>query len=176
MPIEMRDIDFTKHLDLTLAKLDSPGLLLVARGLGGRGQNAMAIGWATFGIIWGLPICVVLVRPSRYTYLLIEECQDFTVNVPAPGMEEAVAFCGSNSGREHDKFAATGLVAIPSAKVSSPVVEGALLQYECQVVHFNDVVPPQLAARVRASSYPSGDFHRLYYGEIVAARIRADIV
>lgn len=175
MPIEMRDIDFTKHLDLTLAKLDDPGLLLVARGLEGRGQNAMVIGWSTFGVIWGLPICVVLVRPSRFTYMLIEECQDFTVNVPAPGMEQAVAFCGKNSGREHEKFAATGLVARPSAAVSSPVVEGALLQYECKVVHYNDVMPPQLAPRVRASSYPSGDFHRLYYGQILAARMRADI-
>ena len=173
--MDMRDIDFWQHLELTLRKLDDPGLLLVARGLVGRGPNAMAIGWATFGLIWGLPICVVLVRPSRYTYLLIEDCQDFTVNVPAPGMEQAVDFCGSNSGREHDKFTATGLVARPSARVASPVVEGCLLQYECKVVHHNDVMPPNLAAHVRASSYPSGDFHRVYYGEILAARVRGDI-
>ena len=39
-------------------------VLLVSQGKEGL-PNVMAIGWGTVGIIWGKPIFVVLVRPSR---------------------------------------------------------------------------------------------------------------
>lgn len=171
---ERRQVDYRQYLDPTLARLARPGLLLAARGPEGRPANAMTIGWATFGIIWGRPTCVVLVRPSRYTYGLIEECRDYTVNVPADGMDDAVAFLGSASGRDMDKLARVGLTAIPSRAVSSPTLAECPVAYECRVVHFNDVLPPNLASEVHRSSYPRGDYHRVYFGEIVAATVSAD--
>ena len=48
---------------------------------------------------------MVLVRPSRYTYSLIEETGVFSVNVPTPEMKELVKVCGTRSGRELDKLA-----------------------------------------------------------------------
>jgi hypothetical protein len=36
-------------------------------------------------------------------------------------------------------------------------------------VHRNDVVPDALTQAVRDGAYPEGDFHRVYFGEIVAA-------
>jgi flavin reductase (DIM6/NTAB) family NADH-FMN oxidoreductase RutF len=165
---ERQQVDYRRYLDQTLARLARPGLLLAARGPEGRPHNAMTIGWATFGIIWGRPMCVVLVRPSRYTYGLIEACQDFTVNVPANGMEDAVQYLGAASGRDVDKLARVGLTAIPSQAVASPTLAQCPVTYECQVVHFNDVLPPNLASEIDRGSYPRGDYHRIYYGPIVA--------
>ena len=61
------DIAFTDHFDRFCGALGSGGSLLVS--LDDKGKpNVMTIGWATLGIVWGRPICTVLVRPSRYTY------------------------------------------------------------------------------------------------------------
>jgi flavin reductase (DIM6/NTAB) family NADH-FMN oxidoreductase RutF len=125
----------------------------------------MTIGWATVGVIWGLPIMVVLVRPSRYTYQFIEDSKVFAVNVPTPQMKEYVALCGSRSGRDLDKLAqvSTSMGQV----VNSVTIDTCPLVYECQVVHWNDVQPGNLGADIPSRAYPQGDFHRVYYGQIL---------
>jgi hypothetical protein len=44
--------------------------------------------------------------------------------------------------------------------------------YECKVVHHNDVLPEILAPDIVARAYPRGDFHRLYYGQILGTYAR----
>ncbi len=60
------EVSYTDYLKETLDTVRKPGLLLVAADADGK-PNAMTIGWGTVGIIWGKPIFIVLVRPSRYT-------------------------------------------------------------------------------------------------------------
>lgn len=163
-----KSVAYSDHLGLTLERLARPGLLLAAHGPQDGPDNAMTIGWATFGIIWGLPVCVVLVRPSRHTYGLIEAAQDFTVNVPAEGMTEAVAYLGTASGRDGDKLARLDLATAASLTVTAPTLPDCPITYECRVVHHNDVIPAHLDGRVNRGSYPRGDYHRLYYGQILA--------
>ena len=153
--------------------MGSHGLLLGAYDAAGK-PNLMTIGWGTIGIVWGKPIWVVLVRPSRYTYGCIERQGCFTVNVPTKAMAEACALCGSRSGRDTDKFAACRLTAEKATTVNAPAVAQCPIVYECRVVHTNDVLPPRLAEEIRAGAYPGGDFHRIYWGEILAARAERD--
>jgi flavin reductase (DIM6/NTAB) family NADH-FMN oxidoreductase RutF len=122
----------------------------------------MAIGWMTSGIVWGKPILCVFVRPSRYTYSRLEEVGEFTVNVLPPEFKEAVDYCGTVSGRTKDKFAETGLKPAPAQKVKEPIIEHV-------VVHKNDVQPQFLTKEIAESAYPQGNYHRVYFGEIVAA-------
>jgi len=151
-----------------MARMQSDGLLLGSTDSQGK-ANIMTIGWGTLGAIWGLPIWVVLVRPSRYTYECIEHSGGFTVNVPTVAMAEACALCGSQSGRDVDKFAATGLTAEPAGEVTAPIVAQCPIVYTCRVVHRNDVLPPKLAEEIVRGSYPSGDFHRVYFGQVLTA-------
>ena len=152
--------------------LGNGGLLLASVDAQGK-PNAMTIGWGTIGIIWRKPIFVVLVRPSRYTYSLIELIKDFTVNVPTPELADEVSYFGSVSGRDQDKFKAKGLTATPGKKVKSPIVEECVIHYECRVVHNNDVIPDELTEEIRNSAYRQGDFHKIYFGEILS--VYADI-
>jgi flavin reductase (DIM6/NTAB) family NADH-FMN oxidoreductase RutF len=124
------------------------------------------------GIIWGRKIFTVLVRHSRYTYNLLNQSDSFTVCVPAPDMQAAVEYCGQYSGRDGDKLAACHLTAIPSTKVSAPGIAGCPVIYECRIVHQNEVDPSTLAKDITA--YPRGDYHRMYYGEIMVVRALAD--
>jgi len=151
----------------------SEGLLLTSLDSEGK-PNAMAIGWGSVGIVWSRPMFVVLVRHSRYTYECIEASGDFTVNVPAPDMAEAVEFCGTVSGRDHDKFAECGLTVGQSQTIISPYIDECDLIYECQVVQCTDVVPENFAPEIIDDFYAGGDFHRIYFGEILRTLAEED--
>ncbi len=149
-------------------RLGSDGLLLGSYDAAGK-ANFMTIGWGTLGIVWGLPMWIVLVRPSRYTYECIEHSGCFTVNVPTPAMAEACAVCGSRSGRDGDKCELAGLTIERGPHVGAPIAERCPIVYECQVVHYNDVAPDTLTTEIIAGAYPAADFHRVYYGKVLAA-------
>jgi len=159
------------YLAETIHSLGHEGLLLASVSPVGK-PNAMAIGWGQIGVMWRMPILVVPVRVSRYTFQCIEHTRDFTVNVVPAEMTEVVEFCGSCSGRDRDKFAEKGLIALPGQKVKSPIIEQCVINYECRVVGFTNVEPGNLTEQVKQSCYPQGDFHRMYFGEIL--RVCAD--
>lgn len=171
---EKVEASYSEYLDETLGMMRKGGLLLVSADADGK-PNAMTIGWGTIGIIWGKPIFIVLVRPSRYTYELMEQTDSFTVNVPSPDMADIVAFCGSASGRDHDKFAEKGLTAVPGKKVKAPIMDECVIHYECKVVHKNDVLKDKFAAEIISSCYSGGDFHTIYYGEILSVYASPDV-
>ena len=166
------EVSYTDYLKETNKMLGHGGLLLASVDAKGN-PNAMTIGWGTIGIIWAKPIFIVLVRPSRYTYDLIEITNDFTVNVPTPKLADKVSYFGTVSGRNQNKFKAKGLTVSPGKKVKSPIIDECVINYECRVVHKNDVIPDRLADEIRNSAYRQGDFHRIYFGEILV--VYADI-
>lgn len=165
------EVPYDSHISALLHTLQKPGALLVSLDENGR-PNPMTIGWAQIGIIWGRKIMSVMVRPSRYTYHCVELTQDFTVCAPGMDLAKAVGLCGSQSGRDLDKFAECGLTALPSATVKSPGIAECGLIYECRVVNYADFAPERLLPKVNVDCYASGDYHRIYFGEIM--RVVAD--
>ena len=157
------EVSYTYQLDQTLDRLAHGGLLLAATQSNGR-SNVMTIGWATVGIVWGSPVMVVLVRPSRYTYGFVQESGLFTVNVPTPEMSRYVALCGTQSGRDVDKLAQTATSM--GQTIRCVTLDACPLVYECQVVHWNDVQPDVLLPSIDQKAYAQGDYHRLFYGQI----------
>jgi flavin reductase (DIM6/NTAB) family NADH-FMN oxidoreductase RutF len=165
--------DYTRHFDLVMRVLTSRGLLLGSFAADGR-PNAMTIGWGTLGSVWGLPVWTALVRPSRYTYDCIEQAGAFSVCVPTAAMTQACGVCGSKSGRDLDKLAECGLAVRPGSSANAPDIVDCPIVYECQVVHASDLVPPRLSPEIQAGFYKSGNYHRVYFGRIVAARFAPD--
>ena len=151
----------------------APGVLCVFLDEAAK-ANPMTIGWGTIGSIWGLPVFIALVRPSRYTYSRLEENGDFTVNVATADLNDAISYCGTVSGRDKDKFSEMNLTAVPGKQVDAPIIEECVVHYECRTLHRNDLVPEALADSVRQRAYAGGDYHRVYFGEIVAAYADAD--
>ena len=88
----------------------------------GEALNTMTIGWATIGIVWSRPIFMVAVRLSRHTFTLIEKADDFTVTIPSSGMEDELTFCGTESGRDYDKFEELNLPVAPGQRVTTPII------------------------------------------------------
>lgn len=138
--------------------------------------NPMTIGWAQFGVIWGRPICTVLVRKSRHTHTLLESSETFTVSVPhADTMKEALAFCGTKSGRDVDKCAALDLSLLPSVTGGTDGLAGCSMHFECRIVFKAESDLNDMDAEILGKYYgdnqatADGDPHTIYFGEIVSA-------
>lgn len=163
-----KDIDLDLLSSAIAQALKSPGLLLVSANRDGE-SNVMAIGWGLIGKLWSKPIFVAFVRPSRYTHELIEESKDFTVNLPAKGMERIVSYCGSISGRSVDKFKELGLIRSVSRRTRSPIIEQCIAHLECAVIYDFRFDENKIPPEVRSMAYPMGDYHDAYFGEIIEA-------
>jgi flavin reductase (DIM6/NTAB) family NADH-FMN oxidoreductase RutF len=160
------ECDIEEVFDVTIRKLEG-GLLLTSVGSDGQ-YNVMTIGWGLVGRLWGEPVFMVAVRPSRHTFQLLEETNEFTVNVPSDGMDETVAYCGKVSGRDHDKIQERGLTLLDGKSVVSPMIESCVAHYECKVIGKSMVVPELLSSDVQRRCYRSGDYHTLYFGRILS--------
>ena len=101
--MKLQPIDPKTLLTESLNVFDEQKALLTAGNQ--ENCNTMTIGWAQLGTVWGVPICTVYVRPERYTYDFMEAQDYFTVSVlPAEHKKTTMAYCGTKSGRDVDKF------------------------------------------------------------------------
>lgn len=74
----------------------------------------------------------VAVGFTRYSHDLIKESGEFVVNIPSNELEEAMQFCGSRSGRDHNKFEECHLTPKPSRKLDTPIIEECIAWIECK--------------------------------------------
>ncbi len=165
-----RDVTYNHHTREALDQLPKGAFLTVQSG---ANVNTMTIGWGTIGFIWQKPIFMVAVRYSRHTYGLLEQAGEFTVSIPIKeDLTRALALCGTKSGRDLDKISAAGLTLRPGKVIATPIIDDCSLHYECRVVYQQVMEPKALDQAIRARSYSKGDYHVLYYGEIVASYIK----
>jgi len=110
----------------------TPTLLVGSYDEAGK-PNLMTAAWG--GICCSEPPCVaVSLRKATYSYGNLLERRAFTLSVPSQTQMKQADFFGLASGRDIDKFAATGLTAARSQLVDAPYVEEFPLVLECKVV------------------------------------------
>jgi flavin reductase (DIM6/NTAB) family NADH-FMN oxidoreductase RutF len=116
-------------------------------------------------IAWLIPVSVqpplvgISIRPTRHSYALIQATGEFVINVAPHEIAQQVLFCGRRSGRDVDKFAATGLTPGQAQHVRPPIIEECIAHLECRVVQ--DV--------------EAGD-HDFVIGEVLAAYARPGVL
>ena len=134
--------------------------------------NTMTIGWGQAGRLWGLQTCTVYVRPERYTYQFMEDQAYFTVSVLPKDMKNAMALCGTKSGRDMDKIKECGLT-VRAGAGGAPFFEEAELVLVCRTLYAQDLEPacvlPAGEEKILPSYGTKGGWHRVYTGEIVEA-------
>jgi len=146
--------------------LDQEWALLVA---GSEKPNPMTVSWGGFGTVWNRPVVTIYVRPTRFTFCLLETEPEFTLNVLPAEFRGALELCGSRSGRDLDKWKATGLERTASETVKVPRVKQADLALECRVLASMNVTPSKFLDPTLEELYPEKDYHRAYVGQILAA-------
>lgn len=139
------------------------GALLTAGTL--EKYNMMTIGWGTLGTLWGKPVATVYVRPSRFTYDFMEKNDTFSITTFGKEFVKILNVCGSKSGRDINKMEIEGLN--PAELDNTVYFEEADLAIICKKIYVQDLLPERIPQNSKKTFYSSGDFHRVYYGEIL---------
>ncbi len=98
------------------------------------------------------PLIAMSIAPKRHSYHLIEETEEFVVNIPTMRILRETLFCGRKSGRSHDKIKELDLTILPARKVKSPIIGECVAHLECKL----------------RSNFVTGD-HTSFIGEIIEA-------
>ncbi len=147
---------------------DAGWFLLTAGNFAAGRFNTMTVSWGSFGTIWNRPFAQVVVRPTRYTQGFLDAHESFTLCAFGEEHREALRLLGTKSGRDGDKIAASGLTPVAALRVAAPVFAEARLSIECRKLYWQDLDPAQFLDPAIEESYPRRDYHRAYFGEVLA--------
>ncbi len=161
-----KDNAYAEYAGQFLEQLPKGAFLTVKSG---EVVNTMTIGWGSTGFIWQLPVMMVMVRYSRYTYELIEKSSDFSISVPLKGeLKKALGIAGTRSGRDIDKFRECQLTQVKARVIDSPVIGECSLFYECRILFKQPMDAGNLDNNIRDLYYADNNLHVMYFGEIMA--------
>ena len=77
--------------------------------------------------------------------------------------------------RDEDKFALANITQHKAKTMDTPVVKEANIFYECRIIYNHKVDPKLLRGDVDVTSYMDGDYHEIFYGEIVSSYTDKDL-
>ena len=161
----MKKVNYLDVMGEATDRMSHNGVFLT---VGGEQPNTMTIGWGWIGYCWKKPVFVVVVREQRHTYEMIKAAGEFTVSVPTVNpLKAELAFAGTKSGRDVNKFDGHGLTAVPAQQVNAPIVAECGLHFECRTLLTQDMTADRMDASVIDRCYPLHDFHTMFFGEIV---------
>jgi len=135
-----------------------PAVLVSCGAAEGSKPNLITIAWVG-SVCSDPPMLSIAVRPERYSYDILQATGEFVVNLPSVRQARATDWCGMVSGRNADKFAATGLTPAPALKVNCPIVLECPLNIECRVQKALDL-----------------GSHTLFLAEVVAVQVHAGLL
>ena len=120
--------------------------------------DVMPAGWAMVAS-HDPPLFAIAVGHSRYTHQLILSQKEFVVAFPGPGLEDAIEYTGSCSGKDvSDKVDRSGLSLLAAQQVRPPLLAGCGVNLECRL----------------EGSLEAGD-HTLFLGRVVTAHVDEDV-
>lgn len=144
MPADINDA-FTKITPI-------PFVLITSLDAKGK-PNAMGLSWVT-RVSASPPLMLISVGRDRYSREGIQKNGEYVINYPNAEQANGAWVCGTESGKDTDKFTASGLELIPSTTVKTPTIKDSVVAFECRVVEEHD----------------AGD-HIIFIGEVTAAVI-----
>ena len=146
-----------------------PGWFLLTAGENRPGgYNSMTVSWGALGVIWHRPLAIVVSRPQRYTREFLERFDTFSLCAFDASHRSTLEMLGTRSGRNTRKMEECALTPISLSTIACPGFEEATLILECRKMYCDDLKPERFLADFIAPHY-QGDFHRMYFGEILAA-------
>lgn len=159
-----------KTLDLNpFAAIGSQWMLITA---GTAEQcNTMTASWGGLGVLWGVPMATAYIRPQRYTRQFVDENKYFTLCFFGEEYRPQLNLCGTKSGRDVDKVKECGFT-LAAGTGGAPYFEQADLVLVCRKRMSMPMDPAAMPEDVKEKWY-QGDYHTMYWGEIVEALKKA---
>ena len=106
--------------------------VLVSCGATPEEYNMLTIAW-TGTVCTDPPMCYISVRKERHSYDIIRRTGEFAINLTTEDMARATDWCGVRSGRNENKWEATGLTPMANGHISAPIIAESPLSICCKV-------------------------------------------
>lgn len=156
----------------TITESLSKGEVILVSSKNGESPNPMVIGWGGINYIWKKLCFVVMVRSSRFSHHLINEYDDFSINIMNKNDHEALKICGSVSGRNENKFSILNTPLLKPKSINTPVIGNAKLKIECKKLcklEMNEILTDiSLINQFYDTSVKKANaLHDFYIGEII---------
>ena len=134
------------------------------------GANAMTASWGCLGVLWNKPVAVCFIRPQRYSFELAEKSDVLSLAFFGSERRDAMALCGSKSGRNIDKISACGFTLAYEDGV--PVISDASLLLVCKKLYADDLKENCFVDKSLLDNYKAKDYHKVYVLEIQKALVK----
>lgn len=126
--------------------------------------NTMTVSWGGVGILWGREVAFVFVRPERYTFEFCENGDVMSLSFFDETKKDMLAYCGTKSGRDVDKFSTCGL---EYKRINDACVfEGAEVTVILKKLYADDIKENCFTTDIAKSFYQNGGYHKMYICEI----------
>lgn len=164
----MKKIEYTDLEDNFFETIGKEWMLVTAGTLGHH--NMMTASWGGIGWLWNKPVAFIFIRPERYTFQLTEAEDNITLSFLGHEADARAIYnlCGSKSGRDTDKTAATGLQPVEMEN-GGVGYEQSRLTLTCRKLYADNLRPEAFADASLAERWygeKAGGFHRMYVLEI----------
>jgi len=94
--------------------------------------NIITVAWT--GIVCtNPPKTYISLRPSRYSYALIEQSREFAINLVPASLAKKADYCGTYTGAKADKFSKCAFTPIKAKELSCPLIAESPVSLECRV-------------------------------------------
>jgi len=134
--------------------------------------NTMTASWGSTGILWNRKIATCFIRPTRFTFEFAEKSEIYTLSFFDQEYQDALNYCGSHSGRNVDKIAATGLKPMETPEGGITFMQSSLV-FECRKLYSDYIREDNFIDQgLIKLHYPRKDFHKFYVGEIMGCYVR----
>lgn len=119
--------------------------------------NIITLAWTMVVSFRPSIVAISIGNKNRYSSKLLEQVEEFVINVPTREIIKEVLYCGRNSGKNVDKFKETKLTPLPAKVVKPPIIKECVGFLECQVMKKEKV----------------GD-HMVYFGKVLESYVKKD--
>ena len=131
--------------------------------------NSRTISWGALGYLWKKPTATMYIRPQRYTFELLKDREYYTLSFMSPKYEEQINYMGRHSGRDEDKYAASGLEAVQEGDFAYIAQADEVLFCRKMYDHVVDIseASEYMQETLTNDMYPQHDNHHMIFGEIL---------
>lgn len=148
-------------------------ILLTAGDLNSR--NSMTIAWGTIGYLFRKNVVIVFVKESRFTKHLMDESDYFSLSFMPDKYEKEVAFMGTHSGKDIDKYKETNLNPVYDVDKKVSYIKEADMVLKLKKISnlkfSQDLIFDKNIINNYYSKEDTNNFHTAYIGEIVSCLV-----
>ena len=98
-----------------------------------RGRpNVMTMSWL-MPLEFEPPLVALVVGAGNHSFAALRKTRECVIAIPPAALAKTVVKVGNLSGRDGEKFAATGLTPLPASEVKAPLIAECFANLECRV-------------------------------------------